>query len=176
MRRLYLLRHAKSAWPDGVADHERPLAARGREAAPLIGAFMKREGFIPQSTLVSTARRTRETFALVNETLGAPPARFTDDIYDASWDDLLQLVRGVSDEAASLMLVGHNPGMADLSEALIDRARSNPSAASHLDLKYPTAGLAVFEVKVASWLDVAPGSGNLRQFITPRLLGGVDED
>ena len=176
MRRLYLLRHAKSARPEGVPDHERPLATRGREAAPLLGAYMKREGFIPQMTLISTSTRTRQTFQLVSETLGSVDASFTDAIYEAEWSDLLELVRSASNDAASLMLVGHNPGMADFAEALLDRKSSNPSAASHLSLRYPTAGLAVFDFRISSWGDVMPGAGNLMQFITPRLLGGVDED
>src|SRR3990172_12453315 len=73
MRRLMLLRHAKSDWPVGVADLERPLAPRGRAEAPVIGSFMAREALRPHLALVSPAKRTRETWALVSAALAEPP-------------------------------------------------------------------------------------------------------
>lgn len=176
MLRLYLLRHAKSAWPEGVSDHDRPLAPRGREAAPRMGIFMRQEGYLPNRIIVSTALRTQQTFALLNEKLSGPEPVFTNAVYGARAEELLQLVRQVSAANSALLLVGHNPGMEDLTHWLLDEKASNPAAMQALALGYPTAALAIFQFKTEDWANISKSSGNLRQFITPRILGGVDED
>ncbi len=176
MLRLFLLRHAKSAWPDGVSDFDRPLAPRGEQAAPLMAAYMARQGYRPQLALVSTAKRTRETLALVTRSIEIPEVRFCKEIYGADPADLLTLVHELGEEVTSLLIIGHNPAMEALSEGLVNLDKSNPAAMQHLALKYPTAGLAVFDFPLSGWRQVRPHLGNLRQFITPRMLGGVDED
>lgn len=175
MKRLYLLRHAKSAWPEGVADHQRPLAPRGIAAASLMARHMQKNGLLPASVLVSTAVRTRETFALVTAELKLA-ASFTDDIYNASPKELLALVRAADDAKASLMLIGHNPGMAGLSGGLADPAISDPDSLARLTEKVPTAALAVLDIDAEHWRQVKPGKARLVAFVTPRMLGGVDED
>src|ERR1700735_1567796 len=91
-RRLILLRHAKSAWPDDVPDHDRPLASRGRRDAPAAGRWLRKSGYVPDRVLCSTARRTRETWQLVEEELGAHPQTvFEDRVYGASSAELLDL-------------------------------------------------------------------------------------
>ncbi len=175
MLRLYLLRHAKAAWPAGVEDYDRPLAPRGREAGPLVATYMKQEGFVPDLVLVSTAKRTLETFAFVRGVLGEVKFLLKREIYGASTDDLLEILHDVDASIKSVMIIGHNPGIAELSETLLNVQKSNPAAVNHLSLNYPTAGLAVFDFKLNQWGDVHAGQGNLRQFITPRVLGGVDE-
>jgi phosphohistidine phosphatase len=175
MKRLYLLRHAKSAWPEGVADHRRPLAPRGIAAAGLMARHMQDHGLLPQATLVSTAVRTRETFALLAQTLKLSAA-FTDDIYDAAPKQLLALVRAADDANLSLMLVGHNPGIAGLAAALVSPTDSDAEALARLAEKVPTAALAVIDLPVERWRDVKPGKARLAAFVTPHQLGGVDED
>src|SRR5260370_40026330 len=92
-QRLILLRHAKSAWPD-VPDHERPLAGRGRRAAPTAGRWLREAGFVPDRVLCSTAPRARETWQLAEEELGAhPPTPFEDRGYGASAPELLDPAR-----------------------------------------------------------------------------------
>ena len=176
MRRLLLLRHAKSARPAGIADHDRPLAPHGRDAMPLVADLMTRERLLPDAVLVSTARRTRETFAALNAVLKLAPPIFTDGIYEASEEQLAALVRKGSPTATSLMIVGHNPGMADLASSLSDTACSDADALVRLGQDFPTAALAVIDFDVSGWDEIEPGHGTLRRFITPAMLGGVDED
>src|SRR5690242_6514131 len=116
MRRLLLLRHAKSSWSDpGASDHERPLNRRGQEAAPRIGAYLARHRLIPDAVLCSTARRTRETWELVAaEAPAAPPPRFTEQLYDATPRTLLDVFRRADPAAESLLVVGHNPGLQEV--------------------------------------------------------------
>lgn len=169
MRRLILLRHAKSDWPDGIADPERPLAPRGRTAAPRIGSYIAREELVADRVLVSPARRTRETWDLVAAQL--PPVKVVASeprIYDASASRLLSVLREQPKEAHSLMLVGHNPGLEDLAQML-----AGGGSASHLSKmseKFPTGALAVIDLPVDEWSAVAPATGRLDRFVTPRDL------
>src|ERR1700735_5163878 len=93
-RRLILLRHAKSAWPDDVPDHDRPLAPRGRRDAPVAGRWLRQSDHVPDRVLCSTARRARETWQLAEEKLGADPQTLLEErVYNASTADLLDLAR-----------------------------------------------------------------------------------
>lgn len=166
MLRLILLRHAKSAWPEGVADIDRPLAGRGERAAAAMGAYMAREGLLPARAFVSPARRTIETWEIATRDWPAhvPPA-YERSIYEAPAANLLRLVKAQGD-ASPLMLVGHNPGMEDVAALLLrreQRAKMLP--------KFPTGALAVIDVPVARWEEVAPAAGMLERFVTPRALG-----
>ena len=168
-RRLLLLRHAKSAWPEQVADHERPLAERGEKAAPAMGNYMAREHLVPDLALVSDARRTQQTWELVQRRLPAEVAvRTTSDIYEAPASRLLETIRALGDSAATLLLIGHNPGLQDL--ALMLAGDGDARARDALAAKYPTAALAVIDFPVANWRHIGPGSGVLTRFVTPRSL------
>lgn len=172
MRRLILLRHAKSDWPEGVVDQERPLAPRGRAAAPRMGAYMAAEGLIADRVLVSPARRTRETWDLVATQLPAIRIVASEPrIYEASAARLLGVVREQPREAHTLLMVGHNPGFADLSGTLA--AEGSAQALMRLDEKFPTGAVAVIDLPVDDWNAVAPGIGRLDRFITPRDLEGT---
>ncbi len=113
MKTLYLLRHAKSSWDDPTLDDfDRPLAARGRAAAPRIGAFMRAARWLPDMVLCSTARRARETWALVAAALDVDiAATYTDALFHGSPSGLLAVLRGAPDSAASVVLVAHSPGI-----------------------------------------------------------------
>lgn len=167
MRRLYLLRHAKSSW-DGPSpdDRDRPLAPRGARAAPRMGAYMSERGYRPEVVLCSPSRRTRETWSRVRGALG-PPAReeFCEDIYLAPASTLLALVRGLDDRFPSALVVGHNPGTADLAAGL-----AAPSAAAGFG-RYPTGALAVFDLDVQGWGGAGPGAGKVVEFVRPADLG-----
>jgi phosphohistidine phosphatase len=175
MRRLMLLRHAKSDWPGGVSDFERPLAKRGREAAPAMGAYMKAQGLLPDLVLVSTARRTRETWELVQTALGVDvPARFEQRIYEAYPEHLLALAQGLDPSVRTVLFVGHNPGTEELAAELT--GDGDMEAAAHLRRKYPTCGLTVLDFEVDDWAMVREASGRLERFVTPALIGsGPDE-
>src|SRR5262245_48582071 len=112
MRRLLMLRHAKSSWSEpGASDHDRPLNRRGQETAPRIGAYLARHALVPQRVLCSTARRARETWDLVAAALGdAPPTTYVDQLYDAAPRAILGAIRDADADAQSLLVVGHNPG------------------------------------------------------------------
>ncbi|MFC3074057.1 SixA phosphatase family protein [Shinella pollutisoli] len=169
MKRLLLLRHAKSAWPEGVADRDRPLGERGRRDAPRIGAHIAAAGLRPDFALVSSARRTRETWALVEPALGGScPARLADSIYEAAPPAILAAVRAAPEEGDTLLVVGHNPGLQDT--ALLLAPQGAAEALARLATKYPTAGLAVIAFDIGKWADVEPGAGRLEAFVPPKTL------
>jgi phosphohistidine phosphatase len=169
MRRLMLLRHAKSAYPEGVADPDRPLAERGRKTAPRMGRYLASQQLTPDLAIVSTARRAQETWELTR-------VAFTRDIgqrderriYEASARAILEVVRETAADVRTLLLVGHNPGFEDLALQLIGEAEDAELA--RLKNKYPTAGLAVIDFDVKRWSKVAPGAGKLERFETPRTV------
>lgn len=173
MRRLILLRHAKSDWPDGVADPERPLSPRGRSAAPRVGAYIAQEHLLADRILVSPARRARETWDLVAARLPPPKVVASEPrVYDATATRLMSVVRELPKDAHSVMLVGHNPGLEDLAELLVASGPA-PHLASMAE-KFPTGGLAVIDLPVDDWSATVPGIGRLDRFVTPRDLGGND--
>jgi phosphohistidine phosphatase len=172
MRRLMLLRHAKSDWPAGVVDFERPLAPRGCEAAPLMARYMAAEGLIPDLALVSPARRTRETWGLVAPALGDVAMKSEPRIYNASVDGLLSLIAEIDEDVRTVLVVGHNPGMAELT--LLLSGAGDRRALNAIQRKYPTAALSVVRLE-GDWADVAPFKGRLERFVTPKSLGGEDD-
>ena len=180
MRRLLLFRHAKSSRPSGVEDHDRPLAGRGLRASEAIGRFMAGQGLRPDLVLVSTSRRTRETWARAVPAFGRQGVAAVDEgrIYEATAPALLAIVRQASPDVHALMLVGHNPGLEELCRRLI--AGGEAQALSRLREKFPTAALAVIDFEAASWAGLKAGSGRLVAFIRPRDLdgseAGSDED
>ena len=163
-RRLVLLRHAKSDWPD-VADHDRPLAKRGRRDAPAVGRWLGRSGYGPDAVICSTALRARETWELASAGLraaapgAAPAVRYESRVYEATVLGLLMLVREFPPEWRTALLIGHNPGMAELTAGLADPSSDPPSA-------FPTAAVAVLAVPGA-WADTAPGEASLVSFAIP---------
>jgi phosphohistidine phosphatase len=170
MLTLCLFRHAKSSWDDpGQADAERPLNGRGRKAATAMGRYIAAEGLLPDRILCSTAVRTRETVARAfGDTKGTPEPEFSDAIYLAPAERLLELVRKLSQRSKRVMIVGHNPGLQDLALDLV--ASGDDDAVARLAEKLPTAALAVITFEAASWRAVGPRGGRLERFVTPRDL------
>jgi phosphohistidine phosphatase len=167
-RRLVLLRHAKSDWPAGVPDSERPLGKRGREEAPQVGRWLAAAGLRPDVALVSPAARTRETWRLVSAQLGADTAtRVEDDLYSAGLLGSLNLVRRLDDDVATVLVVGHNPTTENLALFLDDRtgvAHDRERMAG----KYPTGGVAVLHLQVPGWADLDEATARLMAFAVPR--------
>jgi phosphohistidine phosphatase len=175
-RKLVLLRHAKSAWPD-LPDHERPLAGRGRRDAPVMGRWLRGAGHVPDRVLCSTARRTRETWQLAQPELGtAPPVSFEDQVYEASAAQLLDLARHAAPAVKTLLIVGHAPGIPELALVLAGAAAPAdggggsavpPAAVDRMRAKFPTAAIAVLEL-TGPWDRLRPGAARLTSFVTPR--------
>lgn len=174
-RRLVLLRHAKSDWPD-VADHDRPLAKRGRRDAPEVGRWLGESGYLPDAVVCSTALRTRETWELASSGLlavapdASPVVRYEPRVYEASVLGLLMLVREFQPDWQTVLLVGHNPGMAELTAALPAPRMSAPRMSApppEPPPAFPTAAAAVLALP-GDWADAAPGEARLLCFRTPR--------
>jgi phosphohistidine phosphatase len=162
-RRLYLLRHAKSSWKEReLADHDRPLAGRGRRAAKAMGRHLREAGIEPELVLCSTARRARETFARTG--LEGRAVRFEPELYGAGAGDLLARLRDVDAAVGSVMVIGHNPGLQDLALLL---ARPG-SLVEVLEAKFPTGALAA--LAVTEWDALDRGAGQLIDFVRPRDL------
>ncbi|QRM53510.1 histidine phosphatase family protein [Sinorhizobium sp. BG8] len=168
--RLILLRHAKSAWPDGVEDHDRPLALRGQKAARAMGAYMTRSNIVPDLVLVSTSRRTQETWDLVARELDNihEVRRSVSKLYAAGADQLLSIVREIEPSYNTVMLIAHNPGLQDLAVRLVGEC--DPEVFERLREKFPTGALAIMEFEIRSWEEISPASGRLVQFTTPKSL------
>lgn len=165
-RRLVVLRHAKSDWPIGVPDHDRPLGRRGRRDAVAAGQWVSEHVGAPDLAVVSTARRTRETWELAAAELGrGPDVRLDDRVYEATVRDLLEVLAEVPKDTTCVLLVGHNPGVQELVLALTGPADDEGRLLA--ETKYPTSGLAVLEVE-CKWPDLAPGRARLTDFVVPR--------
>jgi phosphohistidine phosphatase len=160
-KQLELLRHAKSSWADpDLADHDRPLNARGRAAAALVGRHLHQETAPPDLVLCSSATRTRQTLKLL-ELGGKVQVKVEDDLYGAGSASLLARLKAVPATVGTVLLIGHNPGMEDLAR-LLDR-----DGLASVE-KFPTAALAVLRFDIGAWSELNPGTGHLATFFTPR--------
>lgn len=170
MPELFLLRHAKSSWDDPAHDDfDRPLNARGRRDAPRMAGEMNRRGWFPQRAIVSSALRTRQTWNLLEEYLPTACETVLDrTIYEAEPDAILSSIRRTPGQVTSLLVLGHNPGLERLAIALAGPA-STPDASTRLQQKFPTAGLARFEID-GPWRGLAPAAARLTDFTAPKLI------
>ena len=161
MKTLYLLRHAKSSWKDSsLADFERPLKRRGRDAAEGMGRFLASKNVDISMLISSPSVRTRETVEIVlrHAKLQVEPL-FDQRIYEASPATLAQIVSEIPADKETAMLVGHNPGMEELLAFLTHETR-------HM----PTCALARISLDGVSWKEVDRGTGKLEWFVTPKDL------
>jgi len=168
MRQLLLMRHAKSAWDDPqLADHARPLNARGRRAAAAMAAAMRDLGLSPDVVLVSSSRRTLQTLEALAPLPDSPIVVPMDDLYLAHWERLLHHLRDVPETARSVLLIGHNPGLHELAVALAGPAAATRGGdGKRLADAYPTAALAEFSVALP-WRMLDAGGGRLVRFLLP---------
>jgi phosphohistidine phosphatase len=175
MLRLMLLRHAKAEFASsGQTDAERTLAARGREVAPVMGHYLAQHSLRPDTALVSTALRTRQTWQLVAAELDQPPpATFEARLYDATAHNLLAVLQELPSDVHSVLVVGHNPGVQELATLLI--ASGDITARQSLLEKFPTASVAVIDFPVRSWAEIRPNGGRVDRFVTPRMLSLGDD-
>jgi phosphohistidine phosphatase len=172
MRTLFLLRHAKSSWDDAAQrDFDRPLNARGHDAARTIGRAMRARGFAVDAILASPARRVVETLDGLQQALGWPlDVEFDESLYHASAGHLLHRIRATATAIDRLLVVGHNPGLHDLLHDLVDPTASRDASPA----RFVTGALAECQLPVERWTDVAAGKARLIALTTPRSLTDKD--
>lgn len=162
MKRLILMRHAKSDWNHpGLSDHDRPLNRRGRKAAPAMGAWLTAQGFAPDLALVSSAERTQETFRL--SALNCP-AQTEASLYNAGAEAILKVIQGADEAATTAIVIAHQPGMQETANRLLPEWEVD---------EYPTAKVAILTFEAPSWFEVSWGDGRLIAEMAPKLLPGV---
>jgi phosphohistidine phosphatase len=151
-----------------VADHDRPLAKRGRRDAPAVGRWLGASGYVPDAVVCSTARRARETWDLAATGLAAavprasPAVRYEPRVYEATVLGLLMLIREFDAGWRTALIVGHNPGLAELMVGLASPDSAPPQA-------FPTAAVAVLGLP-GPWAEAAPGEARLVAFTVPAEL------
>ena len=161
MKKLYLIRHAKSSWEDHIlSDHDRPLSNRGRRDAPIIGDILKSNKVKPNLVISSTARRALKTAKIFSHILDYPIENITEEsiIYEATTQNLLNVITKINDEHKVVLLFGHNPAFTVLANLLGDKFIDN----------MPTCAVAELELNVDSWKDVGADSGKLVSFEYPK--------
>lgn len=161
MKRLILMRHAKSDWSDPrLDDRARPLNGRGRSSARMLGDWLRAHDLLPDAALVSDAARARETFARLKLVCDA---RFLSDLYGAGPDTMLRCLRRAQGE--TVLMIGHNPGIGWLAQTLVADPPPHPRF-----FDYPTGATLVAGFDIADWAEA--GTGRTVEFIVPRELTG----
>ncbi len=170
MKKLFLLRHAKSSWEQPeLADHERPLSPRGERSALVMGRYMAQRRLIPDIILCSTARRTVETRLLtLSQWPSEPPTEFDRKLYLSGARAIMMRLAQLDDTLRSAMVIGHNPDLQDLTLRL--SAGSNMPLRSIAEAKFPTSALAVLHLPTDRWADVLHLTGILVDLETPKKL------
>lgn len=163
-RTLLLMRHAKSGYPPGVADHDRPLAPRGIREAGLGGDWLRANQPSIDFVLCSTANRARQTLA---HTGIDAPAQYRERLYHTTPGTMIDEINGVADTVHTLLVVGHEPTMSALALGLAGGDDTDNAAIQRISEKYPTSGIAVLHVS-GDWKDVQLGSAALTGFHVPR--------
>jgi phosphohistidine phosphatase len=161
MKRLTLLRHAKSSWKDPeLADFDRPLNKRGKRDAPLMGERLAGRDQRPELIISSPARRARKTAKLIARELEIPDDRLilAMEIYEAEPETLLKVVRGLDDRWEHVLLIGHNPGLTELGNLLADCGMDN----------IPTCGVLCLDFDAENWKSLGAKSGTLIFYDTPK--------
>ncbi|CAB4748458.1 unannotated protein [freshwater metagenome] len=165
-KQLVLIRHAKSAYPVGVEDHERPLNERGVRDATAVGEWLANSGLLELklTVVVSSARRAQETWALINPNGIELVVRTEPRLYDASYQTILAVIQETPIDVEALVIIAHNPGL----ENVASKIATNRDSSSYLMLseKYPTSGVTVFEV--TDWSTLEADSAFLTSFSVPR--------
>lgn len=166
-KRLILTRHAKSAWDDpALTDHDRPLNERGHRAAADLGGWLASRGYLPDEVLCSDALRTRQTWDGIAPALPAPPqVTLKPALYHAGPDVMLAVLRRATGH--TVLLLGHNPGIAELAARIVASPPLHPGFAH-----YPTGATLVASFEIDDWAEVGFGQGATRDFIVPREIGG----
>jgi phosphohistidine phosphatase len=152
-RTLYVLRHVKSSWDDDtLSDYDRPLAERGVRDGKRLARHLAEANIRPDIVLCSSARRAQQTLSFIAASLGAPAVRMLDELYGADVDDVIALIHQLDDELRSVLVIGHNPCLAELAQT---------------DEKFPTGALATLRWDAEHWEDVRPGEAEMVSLVEP---------
>nr|WP_070961069.1 histidine phosphatase family protein [Hyphomonas sp. Mor2] len=172
MKRLILMRHAKTEpWTEGIDDHARALTPVGHEAAEIMARALKDEDWSPEKAILSTARRTRETWSHLAEVFGTCDTLLEDDLYLAGERGIADIISD-HDGARTLIIIGHNPGLHDLSLSLLRASGSaDHQAAIRISSKLPTGGVVMFEAEDDGAF--VPAHFRLQNFMKPKDFTGV---
>jgi phosphohistidine phosphatase len=170
MKKLFLLRHAKSSWDDpALGDFDRPLAPRGKRATKRLARHIAAQGYTFDLVLCSAARRAKDTWdRIARDVAGKTPVRHLRELYLTGEDGFVTALRGLDDGIASVVLVAHNPDIADFADRLC--RDGDGDAMRQLRAKYPTGGFAEITLDCETWSDLGAGSGYLESFVVPRAL------
>jgi phosphohistidine phosphatase len=163
-RSLVLLRHAKSAYPTGVPDHDRPLAERGVREAALAGDWLRANLPAIDAVLCSTATRARETLA--RSGIDAP-VRYAEQLYGATPGTVIEQINRVPDDIDTLLVVGHEPTISEVAIVLAGVDGTDTTALERISAKFPTSAIAVLRIP-GDWEQVEPGGAALVDFHVPR--------
>lgn len=166
MKTLILTRHAKSSWDDlTLQDHERALNKRGRAGAKAIGEWLADQNYQPNEVLCSTAERCRETYVrIAKQLINAPDPTLRRRLYLASPTVMYEALKAA--KGNTVMMLGHNPGIGDFADALVDGARpEHPKF-----LQYPSGATTVFQFDIADWSVPFIGKGHVKDFVVPKDL------
>lgn len=162
MKRLILMRHAKSDWShEAASDHARILNPRGRRSAEAIGDWLREQAIMPDHVICSDAARTRETLSRLS--LGDVPTSLTRTLYLAEPEVMAQILRQSTEDC--ILMVAHNPGTAMMADMLLDDAPPHDNFYT-----YPTCATSVIDFNIPQWRDLEQGTGQLAHFIVPREL------
>ena len=162
------MRHAKSDWPHGVADFDRPLLPRGHNEAALAGEWLREHGLVPDAILCSSATRTQQTCAGVLYELGddAPTPELHDALYAASPVSMLTVINRAPETARCVLLIAHMPGVQELVEHLASKD-SKDDALSTATTRYPTSAFTVLETE-KPWAELDGQDARVTKFVVPR--------
>ena len=168
MRKLLLMRHAKAVHQPGLSDHTRHLTDRGRDDTRLVAAFLQANSLMPDLALASDSRRTRETLDIACGVFApAPATQLEAGLYLAEPTAILRAIRAVPAATKILLVVGHNPGIAELALGLAESGQ--PNDVQRLAASFPTSAVAVLEFE-SSWARLAELGGRLERFILAKSL------
>jgi phosphohistidine phosphatase len=163
-RTLLLMRHAKSSYPPGVADHDRPLAPRGIREAGLAGEWLRANVPTIDEVLCSTATRARETLA--RSGIDAP-VRYNERLYGAGPGTVIEEINKVTDKVATLLVVGHEPTTSALAIGLSGEKGTDAAALERISEKFPTSAIAVLTL-ACDWQSLGLNGAALIGFHVPR--------
>ncbi len=162
MKQLYIIRHAQTLPAEGGDDKSRKLTPNGLADAQALGKLMAHKNYKPDAILCSPVTRTRETLAGVLESLGDIPTEFPDDIYNGGAGDLLHHLQQQDNEHTNILLVGHVPGVYELTALLA--GTGSASLLAKLSQGYKPGTLSVLSVTCENWADIQPAEGELTDF------------
>lgn len=163
MKRLYIIRHAKSSWKDySLDDWERPLNKRGRRNIPEMGRFLQKKGTQIDLIISSHAERALTTAVGIGEYLNyrEENIQVTEELYHAGFRKIFEIVQEIPNSMQSAAIFGHNPGFTTFANSLTN---------SYID-NIPTCGVCAVDLPVTSWNEVGPGTGEMAFFMYPKGL------